>query len=537
VATKEGAPATAAAIVIGLYPDVCKSPRKCVPYQIVAFHDDATLFSSDVRFTQFAAMNSDSRIGKVFGDGAAKEGVNSRVVEGQCRPVAGTASKVRVNGKPAVRHDTEFEMNCAGPDGPANTKGKTSYAFAPAQGSVDADGNVTAPHAVVPALPNKGVLSSNPNIMMTSANPSFLVRVDEAVAKFGAATEQVEGYVRGIGLEIFESLGGIAQLGFGAARLNYDLMLGGLVDPFAGDSPPAWLPSGARAGETARSGADMAGAIWDNPWLVWDGIKDPYVRAWAEGRYGEALGRGTVGVIDVVAGTKGILKSGKAGLLGRRVLRRLGSADSFSDVLTAARRFGEIAPDEFARVADELLGVARARGRLPELIDGARKSGTLDDMLRLGKLTPEEIDALEVAGKLSPLEAREARKAHAAVNGDEGLLIHAAAKTEKRYKNKQSRTCHPAALENGIRAQKAGYDVNVVIQKFDDGSKHAVIMASRDGVHRFMSWGDVFDNLDDLYPGRPYTIESFMALDEHIMSAGLHYGFMRPPPPFPGPSR
>jgi hypothetical protein len=424
MAIKEGAPASPDALIVCLYPDVCLAPKQPVPLQIVAFHDDATVFSSNVRFTTFAAMNTDSRVGTVYGDEGAKKGKKSKVVKGQCRPTSDASPTVRVNGKPTLRHDTEFDMNCAGPEGPANTKGKTVYAYPGAEGAVAADGSI----AYVPALPNQGFFSSNPDMMMRSRNPGFLVKVDRAIARFNAVTDQVGGFFKGMGLEVVDSVVGIGKLVGGAAQLNADMMLGGLFDQAFGGSPPAWLPSAIRGQQTIQSGADLASAIWDNPGLVWDGITDPYVSAWAEERYGEALGRGTVGIIDLLAGTHGILKAGKLRALGR-LARRLGSVDELADALTVARRIGQVAPDEFVRIGSELIDLARARAGLDTLMDAARKSGTLDDLLKLGKLTPAELDKLEAAGKLTQLEAARARAAyiraqHAAKGGKDGVHIN-----------------------------------------------------------------------------------------------------------------
>ena len=143
MATKEGAPKTPEAVVICLYPDVCKAPKDPVPFQIVAIHGDAVEFSKDIKFTAVPAMNMNSRIPTVQGDEAGTGGgVSSGVNMAWCRPVDDAAKKVLLNGSPGLRHETRWLMNCAGPDGANNTEGLTAYLTGAPVAAVDANGNI-----------------------------------------------------------------------------------------------------------------------------------------------------------------------------------------------------------------------------------------------------------------------------------------------------------------------------------------------------------------------------------------------------------
>ena len=63
--------------------------------------------------------------------------------------------------------------------------------------------------------------------------------------------------------------------------------------------------------ESNRNLQQTVSTVVENPAVVWDAIKQPYVEAWEEGRPLEAVGRGTFEVIATVAGTKGLDKVAK----------------------------------------------------------------------------------------------------------------------------------------------------------------------------------------------------------------------------------
>jgi hypothetical protein len=124
---REGASKTNEAVVVSMYPDVCVKDGKPVPYDLHGLASDDIRHSPNVNYTGNPTLNEGSRLSTSYGDEPAAAGVSSGVVKGMCRPVEGFASKVNVNSLPAVRHDTVFEMNTAGPAGASNTKGKLVY--------------------------------------------------------------------------------------------------------------------------------------------------------------------------------------------------------------------------------------------------------------------------------------------------------------------------------------------------------------------------------------------------------------------------
>lgn len=123
----EGASKTGEAVVVSMYPDVCIKDGKPVPYDLYGLASDDLRHSANVRYTRKWTLNEGARLSTCYGDEPASAGVSSGVVQGMCRPVSDFASSVNVNGLRAVRHDTVFEMNCAGPEGPSNTQGKLVY--------------------------------------------------------------------------------------------------------------------------------------------------------------------------------------------------------------------------------------------------------------------------------------------------------------------------------------------------------------------------------------------------------------------------
>lgn len=390
MADKEAAPKYIEVIIISSSPDICLSPDKPCPYQIVAYFSDAQLFSTNVNLTICPATTMLTRITRVYGDEPGSGGgVTSHVNLGYCRPIAAASSTVRVNSQSLLRHDTEFEMNCAGPEGPGNTIGKAIYMASACMSSIAPDGAI------------QGDTDPPPG---EEEDVPWYKKVGRGLA-WGA--NQAKGAVVGVakgGWEVVQFAGATAQYGT-------DFVLGpateGVFGLF-GASPPAWLPSGSRYMQSTQTIGQVSQAIWNDPGLVWEGLKAPFVEAWAKGEYGEAIGRGAFDIF----GLKGLGKiSGISKMLGK-----LENAGHFEDVFKVLKRADTVLPDEFASQADELLNLGRTEGKLNELVDGARQAGALDDLLKLGKLTPEEIDALVKAGKLTPEEAVLA-KASAATDG------------------------------------------------------------------------------------------------------------------------
>lgn len=127
MAEKEAAPKRDEPLVVCTYPDFCVKGNAVAAYHIVAVEGRDTRASADVKITEAWASNKLARLDTVEGDGGGDAGVASGTVEGWSRPVADMADSVLINEQPTVRHDTVFEMNAAGPDGPHNTEGRMVY--------------------------------------------------------------------------------------------------------------------------------------------------------------------------------------------------------------------------------------------------------------------------------------------------------------------------------------------------------------------------------------------------------------------------
>ena len=119
------------ATITCLAPDVCLTPMGSsvvpIPYMITSKLDWSKKTVPNVKLTKLEAFNMNSRTNKVVGDEAgSKGGVVSGVNKGWCRPKS-NKSTVYVDGVQIIQHDSIYEMNCNGPDGPSNTVGKLGY--------------------------------------------------------------------------------------------------------------------------------------------------------------------------------------------------------------------------------------------------------------------------------------------------------------------------------------------------------------------------------------------------------------------------
>ena len=97
--------------IVSLAPDVCRSPKKPVPYMIYDTCGHDANYTPSVRFTGQKAMVLRSNTTHVHGDepGVGK-GVKSGTVGGISEPI-GHAAQVRAEGSPVIRHLDRFHMN------------------------------------------------------------------------------------------------------------------------------------------------------------------------------------------------------------------------------------------------------------------------------------------------------------------------------------------------------------------------------------------------------------------------------------------
>ena len=258
--------------------------------------------------------------------------------------------------------------------------------------------------------------------------PGFWGRVGEAIAdgaewvysRPGAFREWHDGYRP----ESFAGhvLDGVATLGVGVldiadfagsvARVANDVgPLGQAADAIErvwGGELPSWVPSGERGQQSLASAAETVVALASDPKLIWDGLTDNYAELWAEDRYGGLVGQAVADFGDILLGSKGAGRAAGA-LSDLARAGHLSRLDTVADVLTAARRADTVAPGEFVRVADELAALKRADGMLDQLVDAARRTDTLPDLLGRGILTRSDVADLVRSGHLSLDEAARAR--------------------------------------------------------------------------------------------------------------------------------
>lgn len=125
--------------------DVCLTPPEMVPvpYTIVARLGQSLRTVPTVFSGGKPVFNESSRLSRVEGNEAGTGGgVVCGVNLGYCRPLT-CCPAVRARGLPVSYHTDTFAMNCAGPDGPADTVlGKLVYVLPGArQTSIAADGS------------------------------------------------------------------------------------------------------------------------------------------------------------------------------------------------------------------------------------------------------------------------------------------------------------------------------------------------------------------------------------------------------------
>lgn len=223
---------------------------------------------------------------------------------------------------------------------------------------------------------------------------SFLGHVGDGLATVGVGVLDIAEFASGVA----ETANDLGPLGQGAR----------LIEQVWGTELPAWIPNAEDGEASLRSAGQTVAALAENPGLIWDGLTSNYTKLWAEERYGGLVGQVVADFGDILLGSKGAGRAGGA-LSDLARAGKLGSLDELSDVLTAARRADAVAPGEFVNIVDELAAIKRADGGLDELVEAARRTDTLPDLLGRGVLSRTEIDDLIRSGALSLDEAARAR--------------------------------------------------------------------------------------------------------------------------------
>jgi Domain of unknown function (DUF4150)/DNase/tRNase domain of colicin-like bacteriocin len=356
-------------------PDVCKTPMggstPPVPYQIVADLGGSTGIVPSVRFNGKPAYVLDqSVVPTCTGDepGTAN-GVKSGTVGGEVKPTKGS-STVRAGGHAIIRDGDPCTMNngnCTG-----------TYVTAPSAGSsINASGNVVG-DANPP--PDKGVM------------------------------HQVGGFFKGAGGALWDMGKGLVGLGVGAAKLS------SVSQAAEGLSNATGLYNYHGYSETQQAVSQTAQAIYNHPGAIVDGITKPYTEAWAQGNYGEALGRGAIDVGGLFVG--GVGAAGKAG-------EAANVAGEVGEAANAAGKAGEI-----ANTAGKLGETADAAGQAGKATEAGTAAATRADATEgvadAGNAAEPAGDGTKIQkGKAKkPRKPREPRKYEKKVVNDDGSVTY-----------------------------------------------------------------------------------------------------------------
>jgi len=273
--------------------------------------------------------------------------------------------------------------------------------------------------------------------------------------RIGASAATASAFGAGVGEGVAAGVRGFVAstltLAGGAARLAGDASPLGDLGDFAREHGPAalrdfahahdeWIPSSRRGGETvaagmrtlhgvgayaARAGSDPAGFGHDVSGTigrVWDGVRADHAQATAQGPGAEArwFGRlaGRAGFEAAATAVPGVGLAERAGAAARvaggleesaAVASRVARGADAGTLLTDAARADAAEPGRFAIDARHAAEAYRTRGDIGALVDGARRTGRLPQLLDANVLTDGETATLLRAGKIAPTELPEVR--------------------------------------------------------------------------------------------------------------------------------
>lgn len=316
----EAAPTAESATVVSLYPDFRRRAASVYGQDIVAKESDDGDASPNVIITDVPASTSSAYLATTA-PGGPGSGVKSGVSGGGASPKAGMADTVQINGKPTVRHDTEFNMNQSGPGQPSNTTGKMVYKGSgpPSQAG---EGHV--------------VLDAVESVLGLLKKPFDTIFADAPETSFGT------GFVKGAGqagaeaalasppaaeLSQWQSRRDMAALLVCSTLGPESSLVSNICDhlsteveleryPIQASIMNAIRPNPARAKASIQGYAEFGAQLQDDPWgtlgdMLWGGVEERL----RDGKKGEASGRVAFNVGALLYGPKG------AGLLRRKPKR------------------------------------------------------------------------------------------------------------------------------------------------------------------------------------------------------------------------
>ncbi|MDR5745432.1 DUF4150 domain-containing protein [Caballeronia sp. LZ029] len=334
-------------------PDVCKTPcggaTPPVPYPVFADLSGSTGVASNVRFNGKSAYTlSESVVPTCTGDEAGcATGVKSGTVGGEVKPTSGSGT-VKIGGNPIIRDGDPCTMNngnCTG----------TYVTVPPTSGSIDAEGNVVGD---TNPPPQKGLL------------------------------HQATGVVTGFGSAAWDAVKGVGHMAWGATKLTpVSQAAEGLSDA------TGWYDYHGYS-ETQRAVGDTVDAIRDNPKAIVEGITRPYIEAWSNGDYGEAIGRGVFDVGGVFVG--GIGAVGKGGEVANAAVKAGEAASTASKTAKAASATGKV--DETSEAISQV-GKAAEIGESGPVGDGIKVQDHGADATESFPLDSSTIDRIRAIPK------------------------------------------------------------------------------------------------------------------------------------------
>ncbi len=215
-----------------------------------------------------------------------------------------------------------------------------------------------------------------------SNNPVRLRDPDGRDGQEPASSKGFLGHVSDFGSGLWkggkEAVVGVKDLAVGAYNVS---LVGMVVDH------DQWEKSNEKLQTTVS-------AIYNNPGMVVDAMKAPYVEAWNNGRPAAAIGLGVFEVVSLVAGTKGLDKLAKGAKFGK----------VFGKVGSAGQKLGEVG--EFAdkvqdvgKVADKVGDLATAANKGGDLAKATEKAG---DFAKATEKVDEAANAVKGTNKAAP---------------------------------------------------------------------------------------------------------------------------------------
>ncbi len=202
-----------------------------------------------------------------------------------------------MNGKPVIRHGTEFDMNARGPEGTPNTKGKLVYAKGNKTESWNGWMDIFVP--VIGSSPECGRRAQRRGLSQSQARAKEAFAPLEQDVKAGAAFG--EGFVG----ELIDDAKDTVVIGGGIVQSAFDSQYG---QHFEGVPEHPLIPSTARF----LRRAEQAKIGWDHLsfGVFWRSQTADIGQLWGEGQYTKAIGKVAGRIFTMLPSPKSFAKVG-----------------------------------------------------------------------------------------------------------------------------------------------------------------------------------------------------------------------------------